>query len=108
MNSILSFLIASLIGTVIIVNGATLDTQDIIDETKSVVNSANLHQITTALEVYCLNEGHYPTANNSAMMFTALKLSRYLITLPENAENFYYEPLNSGQDYILKFNLEMP
>ncbi|TRZ80282.1 hypothetical protein D4R86_04575 [bacterium] len=108
MNSILSFLIASLIGTAVIVNGVTLNTQDIIDETKSVVNSANLHQITTALEVYYINKGHYPTENNSAMMLTTLKLLRYLITLPENAESFYYESLNSGQDYILEFNSEMP
>jgi len=108
MNSILSFLIALLISTTVIVNGVTLNTEDILNETKSVVNSANLHQITTALEVYCLNEGHYPIANNSAMMFTALKVSRYLITLPENAENFYYEPLNNGQDYVLEFNPEMP
>ena len=108
MNSILSFLIASLIGTTIIINGTTLNTQDIIDETKSVVNSANLHQITTALEIYCLNEGHYPVANDSIAMFSVLKLSRYLTTLPENAENFYYEPLNNGQDYVLEFNPEMP
>jgi len=108
MNSILSFLIASLIGAAIVVNGVTLNTHDIINETKSVVNNTNLHQITTAIEVYYLNKGHYPTANNSAMMFTALKLSRYLITLPENAESFYYEPLNDGQDYILEFNSEMP
>ncbi len=105
MNSILSFLIVSLIGTVVMVNGVTLNTQDIINETKLVVNNTNLHQITTALEIYYLNKGYYPTENNSAMMFATLKLSGYLTTLPKNIESFYYQSLSNNQDYILELNV---
>ncbi len=104
MKSILSFLIASLIGTTIVVNGVAVNSQDLIEEARQVVAGANLHQIRTALEVYYLDKNSYPQADNSAMMFEILRNAGYLITLPQNASSFDYQSLDNGQDYILSLN----
>lgn len=101
MNSILSFLIASLVGTAIIVNGVTLNTQNIIDETKSVVNSANLHQITTAIELYYMDNNNYPDAGDGKELINLLSADGYIKGKPFNFAIFDYQIKASGQDYEL-------
>ena len=101
MKSLLSFLIASLIGTTIIVNGATLHIEDILQETKSTANQANIHQISTALELYYSNKGFYPEANNGESLFSLLKNEQYISGDPCDVSIFEYQSLNNGQDYKL-------
>ncbi|MFA6436721.1 MAG: hypothetical protein WC242_01195 [Candidatus Paceibacterota bacterium] len=102
MKSLLHFLIASLIGTTIVVNGATLHIEDILKETKSMANQANIHQISTALELYYSNNGFYPEANNGESLINLLKTEEYISGDPYNNSIFSYHSLNNGQDYKLK------
>jgi len=101
MKSLLSFLIASLIGTTIVVNGATLNIEDILKETKSTANQANIHQISTALEFYYSDKGFYPRTDSGESLINLLKTEEYISGDPYDNSIFSYQSLNNGQDYKL-------
>jgi len=101
MKSLLHFLIASLIGTTIVVNGATLHIEDILKETKFTANQANIHQISTALEFYYFNNGFYPRTDNGESLINLLKTEEYISGDPYDNSIFSYQSLNNGQNYRL-------
>jgi len=101
MNSYLSFLITFLIGTSIVVAGTTLDIEELLNYTKLSVNTANLHQISTALEIYYLDSGKYPDANNGEELIKLLKNEGYIKGEPLDNNIFDYQLKESGQDYVL-------
>ena len=103
MRSILSFLIASLIGATVIINGVSLRAEDIMEETKSVVDETNIHQIRTALEVYYINKGYYPLVSSSLDMVAELSSAGYLKRVPNNLVVFSYNAIDQGEAYDLNF-----
>ena len=50
MTQLLSSIIATLLGSVLVVNGVLVNTDDIINQAKASVNGANIHQLATAVE----------------------------------------------------------
>jgi hypothetical protein len=103
MRSYLSFLIASLIGATVIVNGVSLRAEDILKETKSVVDETNIHQIETALEIYYINKGYYPNVINKEDMLAELSSAGHLSRVPNNLLMFSYNAINQGETYDLNY-----
>ena len=103
MNSLLSFLIALLIGSTVIVNGVSLNAEDIIGETQRIVDETNIHQIRTALEIYYINHNHYPNVFNKDDMLTELLSNHYLYKISDNLINFSYSVDNQGESYDLDY-----
>lgn len=101
MRLILSFLIASLIGTTIIVNGVTLNAQDVLSETKKSVSGVNLHQIKTALELYYFDHNIYPPADSGEALFCLLREQGYIEGMAFDETIFNYDRGLDGQDYHL-------
>jgi len=102
MQSLITILIALSIGSAILVNGVNLNTKDIVDTTKIVVNQTNLHQLKTALELYYLDYNKYPLANDSAALIDTLTEKGYLEDNTLEANIFNYTALKDGQNYDLE------
>ena len=103
MNTIFSIIIAlMIIGGVVVVAGREMNIKDILSATETATNQANLHQLSTALELYYLTEGKYPEASNSGAFSDILFEKGYLTKKLENTDDFLYEARNDGQDYSLK------
>ena len=83
------------------VNGVTLNTQEILDETKSVINSANLRQITTALELYYMDNNNYPDVGDGEELIDLLKVDGYIKGEPFDLTAFDYQIKADGQNYEL-------
>ena len=79
-RTLLEMLMTALIGSVIVINGPALRSEDIIASAQSAANGANIHQLATALEVYDAG---------------------YIRNKPLNPEAFKYELKSGGQDYNL-------
>lgn len=98
-------LITTLIGSVVVINGPALHSEDIMRSAQSAVNGANIHQLATALEVYYSDHDTYPLAPagiaDGASMIDALYDAGYIRNKPNNPEAFRYELKSNGQDYKL-------
>lgn len=104
-KTLLEMLITALIGSIIVVNGPALHSEDIIKSAQSAVNGANIHQLVTVLEVYYSDHNEYPAViagtAGGASMINALYDAGYIRNKPNNPEAFSYELKNNGQDYKL-------
>lgn len=99
-------LITTLIGSVVVINGPALHSEDIMRSAQSAVNGANIHQLATALEVYYSDHDTYPLVPagriaDGASMIDALYDAGYIRNKPNNPGAFRYEPKSNGQDYLL-------
>jgi len=101
MNTILSTTLALLIGTIITVNGIAVAADDIINEAKSAVNGANLHQLATVLELYYSDYGYYPNVSGGEALINKLSEEGYILNQPFDSSVFQYQPTADGQDYSL-------
>lgn len=101
MSNLLGGLLVSLIGTTIILNGASLDVANILDTTKEVVSETNLHQIRTAMELYYLEEGNYPRVNSGGEAIDLLAGKGYLKDKPASFSKYEYSSISKGKDYEL-------
>lgn len=101
MTQLLSTIIASVLGTVLVINGVALKTDDIIDQAKASVNGANIHQLATVIEVYYSEHDTYPTVKGGEELINTLESEGYLRNRPLDSKVFNYEPKNGGQDYEL-------
>ena len=101
MFKLISFIMASLIGTTILVNGVSIKTDDIMQSARTAVNQANIHQIRNALELYYLDENHYPNVDNSADLISLLEGKHYLLSRPQDVGVIKYSVSDNGQDYEL-------
>lgn len=95
----LKTLLISLGGWSILTGGLSLNIGDILNETRLTVNTANLHQLAVALELYYLDHNYYPLTNESNELFIQLK--PYLKNPPTGTEAYVYQVLNRGQEYQL-------
>jgi len=102
MNKILlELIITSLIGSGIMVNTNMLRSEDAINSAKSAVNSADVHQFATALELYYSDHNTYPQAATGPAMIDQLYADGYIRSKPLDSTVFQYSPKAGDQDYSL-------
>jgi len=100
-NTALQMIISTLIGSVVMVNGALLNSEDVINTAKNTVNQANVHQIATVLELYYLNHDQYPTVEGGEALIDLFKEEKLIRNRPLDASVFHYTTIANGQDYEL-------
>lgn len=101
MTQLLSTIISALLGSVLLVNGILLHTDDIISQTKTSVNGANVHQLATVIEIYYMDHDTYPNVSGGEALINTLESEGYLRSRPLDPNVFKYELKNNGQDYSL-------
>lgn len=101
-TSLLQTAISLIIGSVITVNGIAIHADDILNQAKSAVNGANVHQLATALEVYYMNHNTYPQVSGGQALVDTLESEGYINNKPLDANVFTYEIKNGGEEYSLK------
>lgn len=101
MGNSLQFLISVVIGTSIVVGGITAKANDILASAKSSVNSANVYQLSTALELYYLDHNSYPAVKGGDALVSILQSEKYIKNRPLDPSVFNYQAEKNGQDYSL-------
>ncbi len=84
------------------VNTTEMHAEDITKTAILAVNGANVHQLTTALELYYSDHGSYPQVADASAMIDELYGKEYIRNKPLDAGAFEYAARNNGQDYSLK------
>lgn len=100
-NALLEIFIAALIGSVIIIGGASFSSEKMIESVTVATNAANLHQIATVLELYYSDHQTYPPAHDGEELVSLLAENNYLLTRPIDASVFTYTIHADGQEYSL-------
>lgn len=100
-TSLLQTAISLIIGTVIMVNGIAVNTDDILNQAKSAVNGANVHQLATALEIYYLDHEAYPNVSGGQALVDTLEQEGYIQNRPLDANVFAYAVKDGGENYSL-------
>ena len=85
----------------IVVNGVVMKAPDILASANSAVGAANVHQLSTALELYYLDHNSYPVVSNGTQMVDTLYTGGYIQSKPADSSIFQYEEKNNGNDYSL-------
>ena len=104
MTQLLSTILATLLGSVILINGVFVNTDDIIAQAKASVNGANVHQLATVIELYYSDHDSYPTVSGGEALIETLESEGYIRNKPLDPKVFNYEPKQNGQEYSLKLN----
>jgi len=86
----------------IMINGVAMSAPDILDSAKDAANSANIHQLSTALELYSLDHNAYPLSSNGTQMVNTLYAEGYMQNKPLDPSVFQYQVKNGGSEYTLK------
>jgi hypothetical protein len=93
-----------LIGTMIVINGVSINPNKIMSDTKDVVNATNLHQIATVLEIYYINHDRYPQVSNGRELMDVFENEGYILNRPMDPNIFNYQAISDAQDYKLSIN----
>ena len=101
MTQLLSTMIAAALGSVLVVNGVMINTDDIIAQAKASVNGVNVHQLATVIELYYLDHDSYPAVSGGEALVTELATEGYIQSRPLDANVFNYTPTENGQNYSL-------
>lgn len=101
MTQLLSTIIAAALGSVLVVNGVVINATDVINQAKASVNGANIHQLTTVMELYYLDHDEYPNVTGGEALINELESNGYIKNRPLDANAFNYQPKDSAQDYSL-------
>lgn len=101
-NTLLQAFIASLIGSIILINTTPMNVEDITRSATLAVNGVNIHQLATALEVYYSDQGNYPKVADASAMIDELYTKEYIRNKPLDSAAFEYAARDNGQDYSLK------
>lgn len=101
MSTLLQTIITSILGTVLVVNGFLMKTDDIIAQTKASVNGANIHQLATVIELYYSDHDSYPNVTGGEALVDTLEKEGYIRNRPLDPNVFNYELKKGGQDYTL-------
>lgn len=97
----LEFLIVSLIGTTITIAGQSFSAADILQQTKTVVNEANVRQLATAVELYYADHQTYPRVAGGEALVEELFRKEYIERKPIEPSVFRYQIRENGQAYTL-------
>ena len=100
-KTLFEMLVSTLIGTTITIGGLSIKSEDAVHSAQSAVNSANVHQLATVLELYYDDHQSYPDAKNGQELVDELVKDDYLKTRPTDATIFDYASKDNGQDYSL-------
>ena len=101
MTQLLSSLITTLLGSVLLINGVLVNTDDVINQAKASVNSANVHQLATVMEIYYMDHDTYPNVSGGEALINTLESEGYIRNRPLDPKVFAYESKSNGQDYSL-------
>ena len=107
-TGILSMILSLVMGSVIVINGVSARTDDILADARSAVNGANLHQLATVVELYYADNGHYPEVSGGEHLVDLLEHDEYIMNRPLDPTVFDYQVLQSGQDYRLRAKQPQP
>lgn len=94
-------MIASALGSALLVNGVLIHTDDAINQAKASVNGANMHQLATVVELYYSDHDEYPNVSGGEALIDTLESGGYIRNRPLDPKVFNYEPKQNGQDYSL-------
>lgn len=98
----LEMLITLLIGSTIVVNGITVNAEDIISDARQAANGANVHQLQTALALYYFDRSEYPDVTGGDALAGALTSAGYIQPSDTfDSSPFDYATKDGGQDYTL-------
>ncbi len=92
----------------LVIAGVSIKSQDIISAAQNVQGIANLKQFSTALELYYSNNQTYPQITGDSSLerwedlIEILKKEHLLASMPTRNENYDYQDLNSGQNYLIR------
>ena len=101
-TTLLQTVISLILGTVITVNGIAIHADDILNQAKSAVNGANVHQLATVMEIYYSDHNSYPKVSGGEALIETLESEVYIQNRPLDPNVFKYESEKNGQDYLLK------
>ncbi len=65
-TALVSTLLSVTLGSVMIINGVAVNSGDLVASAHSAVNSANVHQFATVLELYYSDHNQYPNVSGGA------------------------------------------
>ncbi|KKU26548.1 MAG: hypothetical protein UX39_C0008G0011 [Candidatus Magasanikbacteria bacterium GW2011_GWA2_46_17] len=102
MTQLLSSIIATLLGSVLLVNGVLVNTDDILNQAKASANGANMHQLATVIELYYSDHDFYPNVSGGEALVSTLESEGYITGRPIDSNVFRYEAKDNGQNYSLK------
>ncbi len=100
-TQLLSTIVATILGSVFLVNGVLVHASDVIGEAKASVNGANVHQLATVMELYYSDHDTYPTVSGGEALIETLQSEGYIRNRPLDPSVFVYKPKSNGQDYSL-------
>ena len=94
-------IIPAIIGSVIMVNGVLMNSDDIIASAHVAANQMNIHQLDNALEIYYSDHGEYPGVVGGEALTELLVDDGYIRSQPLQPEKISYEPQSDNQNYKL-------
>lgn len=97
----LSMIIPALIGSVIMVNGVAIKSEDAIASAKVAANQMNIHQLDNALELYYSDHDAYPAVEGGEALTELLMEDGYIRNKPLEPNTIIYEPTAGNQNYKL-------
>ncbi len=97
-------IISAVLGSVLLVNGVLVHTDDILNQAKASANGANVHQLATVIELYYSAHNSYPNVSGGEALIDTLESDGYIRNRPLDPKVFNYEPKQNGQDYSLTLN----
>lgn len=95
----LKTILASLTGLTLMIGVLSINSDDILNDTKTAANSANIHQLATALEMYYSEHEQYPAASTGNELL--VQLEPYLRSRPSEIEGLVYQAAENAQNYKL-------
>ena len=101
MAKILLMILPVIAGSVIMVNGVTLKSDDMIASAKVAANQVNIHQFDNVLELYYLDHNQYPAVSGGEALSELLFEDGYIRNKPLDSSVIDYEPKSGNQDYYL-------
>lgn len=102
MTNALTYVFSLIAGMTLVVNGMSVDVDELLDHTKDTVNQANVHQLATVLELYHLNHGTYPEVEGGEALIELLGSEEYIRNRPLDPSVFAYSTERNGQEYRLE------
>lgn len=101
MAKIFSIIIPIIIGSVIMVNGVLVRSDDLTASAKVAVNQMNVHQLDNAIELYYSDHDEYPPVNGGVALSNLLFDENYIRNKPLEPSVLKYETRSNNQDYFL-------
>lgn len=101
MTKMLAMIVPALIGSVIMVNGVSIKSEDAIAAAHLAANQMNIHQLDNALEFYYEDHDAYPAVYGGEALSDLLMDDGYIRNKPLQSEKIIYEPTAGNQNYKL-------